>query len=282
MQTTHQNIQKLKLSSELTHAWQEIVGPLSTSRLGTEQVQALASHCDISITELARQLLPVAAHYAVTPISHFSVGAVAIDEQHRFFMGANYERTQLTLGSTIHAEQATLFNAISHGAEKLTHLVVSAAPCGHCRQFIRELTESAGLTVCINDDSYEFQALLPFSFGPDDLNVNEHITRPQNAQTCSVDELASFSYSPYSDAKIGLIGKQQGKRCAQSWYIENAAFNPSASPVSLLFSQLQLNGIPLIMLDEIEVAMNCAPVSFNHELNALATLHPELKLSIHS
>ncbi len=39
----------------------------------------------------------------------------------------------------IHAEQCLIANALLHGERGLRKLAVSAAPCGHCRQFYSEL-----------------------------------------------------------------------------------------------------------------------------------------------
>ena len=39
----------------------------------------------------------------------------------------------------IHGEQCLVANALLHGERGLRKLAVSAAPCGHCRQFYSEL-----------------------------------------------------------------------------------------------------------------------------------------------
>ena len=42
----------------------------------------------------------------------------------------------------IHAEQCLLVNCLHHGESSIKALAVSAAPCGHCRQFYSELVDA--------------------------------------------------------------------------------------------------------------------------------------------
>jgi cytidine deaminase len=39
----------------------------------------------------------------------------------------------------VHAEQFLVINALLHGECEIRKLAVTAAPCGHCRQFYSEL-----------------------------------------------------------------------------------------------------------------------------------------------
>jgi hypothetical protein len=39
----------------------------------------------------------------------------------------------------VHAEQFLMANLVLHGEQSLQTLAISAAPCGHCRQFYSEL-----------------------------------------------------------------------------------------------------------------------------------------------
>ena len=52
-----------------------------------EQVNALKTQLQCNDDELALALLPVAAACAVTPISHFNVGAIARGESGHFYLG---------------------------------------------------------------------------------------------------------------------------------------------------------------------------------------------------
>ena len=58
-------------------------------------------------------------------------------------------------------------NAREHREEKLKAIVLSAAPCGHCRQILNELAEASDLKILISTSSdYSLSSLLPQSFGP--------------------------------------------------------------------------------------------------------------------
>ncbi|MFM2484084.1 cytidine deaminase [Celerinatantimonas yamalensis] len=270
------NIDQLALSEAVKQAWHQQVGPQRTSRLDGAQIKQLTQSCQLSIVELAEQLLPIAASYAVTPISHFNVGAIAIDQHGQLFMGANYEQTQVPLSLTLHAEQAALFNALNHAAAPLRHLVVNAAPCGHCRQFIRELPEYNNLDVSFSGQHFQFEQLLPHSFGPNDLGISVPLI--SYPETTDVQSLSKHSYAPYSHCQIGLLAKRAETPLASSWYVENAAFNPSASPLTLLLSQLHLNGYQLAQVESIDIACNQASISFQDELNTFCALHPQIKI----
>ena len=84
--------------------------------------------------EKAKELLPLAAKFSIAPISDFNVGAVAIGGSGKLYLGANLEFIGVPLSTSLHAEQSAILNARDHGETSISGLVVSAAPCGHCRQ----------------------------------------------------------------------------------------------------------------------------------------------------
>lgn len=65
--------------------------------------------------------------------------AAGLGSSGRVFLGANLEFAGLPLNFSIHAEQFLLVNMLRAGERQLVQLMVSAAPCGHCRQFLAEL-----------------------------------------------------------------------------------------------------------------------------------------------
>lgn len=271
------SIDTIKLTPSLKQAWLKIIGDSCLSRIDSHQVLALKEALQINELELAQQLLPMASSFAITPISGFQVGAILIDNKGQMYMGANYEMRQLPLSVTLHAEQAALFNALNHGCEQLVQLVVNAAPCGHCRQFIREYPDCFDLKVFFNGQNYTFEQLLPYSFGPDDLNVSVSLNAP-NETFRNIEELANKSYSPYSGCKTGLIAYQGEVAVASSWYVENAAFNPSASPLSLLLSQVTLAGYSFENLTAIKLWINQSAINFKKEIDNFISLHPQIRL----
>ncbi|MBX3167016.1 MAG: cytidine deaminase [Candidatus Eremiobacteraeota bacterium] len=174
--------------------------------------------------EQARQL-------AVAPISNFLVGAVGRGASGRQYAGFNMEWKGLGLQHTVHAEQAVLALAHAAGETALLEIEITHAPCGHCRQFLREL--AAPLSIVLPNGRYTLEDLLPYSFGPDDLGVSggmlSNAGRLQGEGADLARAAAEKSWSPYSQMRAGVA-----VRCGQQWfggsYLENAAFNPSLNP----------------------------------------------------
>ncbi len=51
------------------------------------------------------------------------------------------------LGQTVHAEQSAISHAWMKGEEGLSDITINFSPCGHCRQFMNELTTAKELKV---------------------------------------------------------------------------------------------------------------------------------------
>ncbi|GJR08830.1 cytidine deaminase 1-like protein [Tanacetum coccineum] len=91
----------------------------------------------------------------------------------RVFFGANIEFPGLPLHHSIHAEQFLITNMSLHGGgPKVLYMAVSAAPCGHCRQFLQELRDVSSTMIMITNDNEGYRPIkdiLPHPFGPFDL-----------------------------------------------------------------------------------------------------------------
>jgi len=87
-------------------------------------------------------LLPAAAALARPPVSRFHVGAAALAGSGAVYVGANVEQPGSPLNQSLHAEQFLVCNLIARGETRLRTLAISAAPCGHCRQFYCELSRA--------------------------------------------------------------------------------------------------------------------------------------------
>ncbi|PKF58540.1 cytidine deaminase [Alteromonadales bacterium alter-6D02] len=240
---------------------------------------AIEPDCEL----LLRHLLPLAQSYSFCPISKFKVGAVALADNGSIFLGANIEFAQQTLGQTVHAEQAVISNAWHHGATYLTHLAVTATPCGHCRQFINELEGAKKLRILLPEqDAITFPAFLPHSFGPDDLAVNDRLmnSKPNQIayqtdepQLVTAIENAKASYSPYSNSPSGIVISTKNSQYSGR-YAENCAYNPSLSPLQSALIALHLAGE---QFSEIKTAIlvesKSAPVSqYQQSVQLLKTL----------
>ena len=75
--------------------------------------------------------------------------AVGLGASGCLYVGVNLEFARLPLYNSVHAEQFLLINALHHGEREIRRLAVSAAPCGHCRQFYSELACAVGGSVVL-------------------------------------------------------------------------------------------------------------------------------------
>lgn len=119
-----------------------------------------------------------ASQLSYSPYSHFKVGAVVEVEGDLWYSGTNVENA--SYGLTICAERVAICKAVSHGHTKLKRVVVygpsdevKTAPCGACRQFIKEFADDETRIhgVCNTDSTivWTMEELLPQAFGPENL-----------------------------------------------------------------------------------------------------------------
>jgi cytidine deaminase len=242
--------------------------PQNSGKLDSAQCKSVMETLEISAQDLMIKLLPVAELYAKVPISNFKVGAVAkarvSDGSNEFalFLGANIEFTGLALTHTIHAEQAAVINAWLQGATKIDSVAVSAVPCGHCRQFLFELEKSGTLDVIVQRDNADrstttqLSELLPQAFGPNDLGIKTGLIssaghlRNLSLKTFSDDPLVlealsatERSYAPYTHNFAGCTIQINNEKFYAGCYVENAAFNPSLSPLHTAIIRLYMDGL---------------------------------------
>jgi cytidine deaminase len=199
-------------------------------------------------------LIPLAQKYAIPPISSFFVGAVGLGKSGSLYFGANFEFTGEALSFCVHGEQAATAHAISFGETGLDKLAVSAAPCGYCRQFLYELTTASTLQVLLpKTPPALLTSLLPDAFGPGDLGVTAALMSPQ-AHGLTLDSpghdvvvhaalnAANASYAPYSFTYSGVALKTGDGQIYSGSYAENAAYNPSMSPLEAAVVSLVISG----------------------------------------
>ncbi|KAH7881958.1 cytidine deaminase [Phlebopus sp. FC_14] len=134
-----------------------------------------------------------AKEHAYAPYSHFRVGAALLCVDGSIVGGANIENA--SYGGTICAERTAIVKAVSEGKTQFVALAVTTdvpspiSPCGICRQAIREFCaldmpiflvpsdypQSKGDAENPVEDggilSVTLDVLLPYSFGPEDLEV---------------------------------------------------------------------------------------------------------------
>jgi len=210
-------------------------------RIPAAQVDALRSAEKLSLAELMMKLLPVAKSRAHPPLSHYFVGAVALGASGSLYLGQNIEIPGNMLGLAVHAEQSAIANAYMSDEAGVKALAVTAAPCGHCRQFLSEVSLEMSILMP-NLPAMPLSALLPRAFGPMDLGMKQGAlpvrTMNRVLASGSKDDLvlaawkaACGAYSPYSHSPSGVALLTSGGRVFAGSYIENAAFNPSLPPL---------------------------------------------------
>lgn len=225
--------------------------PFTRGIVTAADAAALAGERSIDIPRLMTMLLPAAAAFAKPPVSNFHVGCVSRGLSGNLYFGTNLEFAGEALSFTVHAEQSSVANAWMNGEEGIDLIAVTAAPCGYCRQFLNELVTADRLTIAIPNEIHTLRELLPSAFGPRDLGIEGGLMqREEHALTIDADDdlarealaAARRSYAPYSKSYAGVAVRTSGGTIASGAYAENAAFNPSMSPLEVALSQLNLMG----------------------------------------
>lgn len=136
-----------------------------------------------------QNLIRVAADarkFAYAPYSQFAVGAALLGADAKIYMGCNIENAAFTPGNC--AERTAIFKAVSEGCKEFTAIAIVGgklgedalaqagytAPCGVCRQVLREFVDPSTFIVILartieEYKVYTLEELLPESFGPDNL-----------------------------------------------------------------------------------------------------------------
>ncbi|KAG2323531.1 hypothetical protein Bca52824_016744 [Brassica carinata] len=238
--------------------------------ISSEEAESAANQLGVSVLQLLPSLVDPAKSYARPPISKFHVGAVGLGSSGRIFLGVNVEFPNLPLHHSIHAEQFLVTNLTLNDERHLRHFAVSAAPCGHCRQFLQEIRDAPEIKLVITDtnatadpdaDSDGFLRLgsiLPHRFGPEDLldkdfplildhhDNNLAISDLCNGNTVELKRTAlaaaNRSYAPYSLCPSGVALVDCEGKVYRGWYMESAAYNPSLGPVQAALVDYIANG----------------------------------------
>jgi cytidine deaminase len=218
------------------------------------QAAQLAEKLGTGIPGVMFALLPFAQMYALPPISNYKVGAVAQGSSGNLYYGANMEFAGEALSFSVHGEQSATTNAWLNGEQGLSQLAISAAPCGYCRQFLYEIRTAAQLSILLPEQAAQpLTWFLPLPFGPGDLGVSAALMTPQDhglkLDQPSPDPLvaaalaaANASYAPYSLGYAGVGIRMASGAIFSGRYAENAAFNPSMSPLEQALTMWSMCG----------------------------------------
>ncbi|MDA6078128.1 cytidine deaminase [Edwardsiella anguillarum] len=216
------------------------------------QVDAIGHACQMDRQALSFALLPLAAACALTPISHFQVGAIVHGASGNLYFGANMEFSGAPLQQTIHAEQCAITHAWLRGERALASITVNCTPCGHCRQFMNELNSGTALPIHLPGRRAALGDYLPDAFGPRDLQIKTLLLDPTHhglaLDNAAGDPLlqaaldaANASHAPYSQAYSG-VAIETDRAVYAGRYAENAAFNPSLPPLQAALILMNMSG----------------------------------------
>ena len=249
------------LPAELASALKPIIEASDfDSTISPEQFECLLSTTHMTDTELRLALLPLAASYAVVPISNFYVGAIVRGTSGRLYFGANMEFENASMACTIHAEQSAISHAWIKGEVGIKDVTINYSPCGHCRQFMNELTSANDMMIQLPQrEPMTLQQYLPDSFGPLDLGVKDGLLSDLNNGICikegselaiSACNAANRSHAPYSKNFSGVALKAHDGRVFEGMYAENAAFNPSLPPLQVALINMNMSNYSLSEIAE--------------------------------
>lgn len=120
---------------------------------------------------------------AYAPYSGFQVGAALLTSGGKVYQGCNIENAAFT--PTNCAERTAFFKAVSEGERQFAAICIVGgmhgevtgytAPCGVCRQVMREFCDPRTFRIILALDEnhwkeYRLEELLPESFGPENLD----------------------------------------------------------------------------------------------------------------
>ncbi|MDF2152334.1 cytidine deaminase [Vibrio sp. CAU 1672] len=259
--------------------------------LSEQQFEQLLTATNLSDKELRVALLPFAAAYSYAPISEFYVGAIVRGLSGRLYFGANMEFFGVQLGQTVHAEQSAISHAWMKGECGVKDITINFSPCGHCRQFMNELSTANELKVQLPErDEKSLQEYLPDSFGPADLGIESGLmTKVQHQFSCddadpliqkAVDAM-NMSHAPYTNNLSGLALELTNGQIFQGAYAENAAFNPSLPPLQVALIQVLLAGQSFDMIKAAALVEN-SQGKISHLADTQSTLealNPDIPVS---
>ncbi len=273
---------------------QLLENPEYSGRIPASVAGELAKNENMTADALMSALLPFGQSYSLAPISNFHVGAIVRGASGDLYTGANIEIPGQCLGFAVHAEQSACSNAYMHDEKAITSLAVGGAPCGHCRQFIEEMSPDGEILILTPDKPpLKLSTILPSAFGPAALGRKEGAfpvrvrplalaLRPSDTLLFAAADAERRSYAPYSNSPAGVAIQSAGGRIYRGSYIENVAFNPSLSPLQVALAAMIAGGEPYsaisacTLVEGQNAKISQAPVT----QTVLGAIAPSVKLKV--
>ena len=206
------------------------------------------------LIDKARAEMERAQGMAFPAVTGFKVGAAVLGASGALVPGCNVEFAGGHPNATLHAEQTALANAWARGETRIDAIYLTAAPCGHCRQFMCELPAAHNLKVhdlSRGEEGVELGALLPSPFGPEALGIEDRFLgvpyphrpgRKSGDMTDLAFEARNASHAPYTGSAAGACVVHADGRRYTGAAIESVAMNPSVGPLHMALAVALLDG----------------------------------------
>ncbi len=289
----HERLPKFSEAS-LTLLQRTLESSSYTGQISAEDAATIAGNEKLTIDNLMLALMPLAQSYSHAPISNFYVGVVVRGESGALYPGANIEIPGQSLGFAVHGEQSALSNAYMHGERSVVALAVGGAPCGHCRQFIDEMSPDGQiLIVTPKNGTRKLTEILPEAFGPAALGMKDgafpvrenamNLAAPSSDPlTLAAFDAAKKSYAPYSKSPAGVALRAAGGRIFRGSYMESVAFNPSLSPLQVALAAMIATRQPYSAISAITlVELQGATISQRPVTEVvMSSITPKVKLNV--
>jgi cytidine deaminase len=264
------------VSQEILPQLQEALGR-DCYRIGVTRRQQLESELALTTEALLRALVDYAKPRSRCVISKFQVGAAGLTAEGEIFLGVNLEYTQASFAQTVHAEQFLISWSRANSSSPLVTLAVSAPPCGHCRQFMREFDHEGTIRLLIADEPPVTGAtLLPRAFTPRDLGIDESFFSAPLALQGVTDledaaRLAALSsYTPYSGMKAGVAVRARDGRILAGSSLENAAYNPTLPPFQAALVACHAHGVDPTQLESVVLCQGPCRINYSDQALVLS------------
>ncbi|CAN6968019.1 unnamed protein product [Brassica oleracea var. botrytis] len=210
-----------------------------------EEAESAAKRHGVSVVNLLPLLVNPAKPLARPPISKFPVAAVGLGSSGRIFVGVNVEFPGLPLHHSIHAEQFLVTNLTLNSEPNLRHFSVSAAPCGHCRQFLQEIRDAPDIEILITDPNAFRDAVNENENDAVNENENDAVTEKEEDGYVRLESILPHRFGPNDllerdvplllephDNRFTLLGVTNGHTDSDLKLTALAAANRSYAPYS--------------------------------------------------
>ena len=161
--------------------------PGSVQNRASENEKTFLEGCGVTAEQLIRTAIEN-LHFSYAPYSGHTVSAAVLMDSGRVYTGVNVENAAYPAG--ICAENNAISHAVACGERRILAIAIVGganysihdycAPCGICRQVMREFSDPSEMKVFIARSQTDYkemtlEELLPESFGPEALQKRQEL-----------------------------------------------------------------------------------------------------------